>query len=49
MVCALGALLWRLLAFVGGDAFGEGVAVDAEDSGRVGEVLLVAGEGLLYI
>lgn len=49
MVCALGALLWRLLSFVGGDAFGEGVAVDAEDGGCVGEVLLMAREGLLYI
>lgn len=39
----------RLLALVRGDAFGEGVAVDAEDGGCVGEVLFVTGEGFLYI
>jgi len=37
------------LAFVGGDAFGEGVAMDAEDGGRVREVLFVAREGLLDV
>ncbi len=49
MVYAFCAFLWRLLAFVCGDAFGEGVAMDAEDGGRVRKVLLVAREGLLYI
>ena len=39
----------RLLTFVCGDAFSEGVAVNAEDRGRVREVLLVAREGLLYV
>ena len=47
--CDFCAFLWRVLVFVGGDAFGEGVAVDAEDGGRVREVLLVAREGLLYV
>ncbi len=32
MVCAF---LWRVLTLIGGDAFGEGVAMDAEDGGRV--------------
>jgi hypothetical protein len=41
--------LRRLLVFISGDAFGEGVAVDAEDGGRVREVLFVARESLLYI
>ena len=49
MVRAFGAFLWRLLAFISSDAFGEGVAVDAEDGGRVREMLFVAREGLLYI
>ena len=49
MVCAFCAFLWRLLSFIGRDAFGEGVAVDAQDGGRVREVLLVAREGLLYV
>ena len=49
MVCAFCAFLWRLLAFIGGNAFGEGVAVDAEDGGRVGDVLLVTSEGLLDV
>ena len=44
-------LLRRLsfLSFISGDALGEGVAVDAQDGGRVGDVLLVAREGLLYV
>ena len=46
---AFGAFLWRLLAFIRGDAFGEGVAVDAEDGGCVREVLFVAREGLLDV
>jgi len=37
------------LTFIGGDAFGEGVAMDAEDGGRVREMLLVAREGLLDV
>ena len=49
MICAFCAFLWRLLAFVGGDAFGEGVAMDAEDGGGVGDVLLMTSERLLDI
>ena len=49
MVCAFCAFLWRLLSFIGRDAFGEGVAVDAEDGGRVREMLFMTREGLLYI
>ena len=33
--------MWRVLAFIGGDPFGESVPVDAQHYGRVGEVLLV--------
>jgi hypothetical protein len=47
--CDFCTFLWRLLAFISGDALGEGVAVDAEDGGGVGDVLFVAREGLLYI
>src|SRR6185369_3360964 len=47
--CDFCALLWRVLVFVGGDTFGEGVAVDAEDGGRVREMLFVTREGLLNI
>ena len=47
--CGFCAFLRRLLSFVGGDAFGEGVAVDAEDGSRVREVLFVTREGLLYV
>ena len=52
MVCIFGAFcafLRRALVFVLGDALGEGVAVDAEDGGRVGDVLLVTGEGFLDV
>jgi hypothetical protein len=49
MVPGFGALLRRALVFVLGDAFGEGVAVDAEDGGRVGDVLLVTGESFLDV
>ena len=49
MFCAFCAFLRRLLSFISGDAFGEGVAVDAQDGGRVGDVLLVAREGLLDV
>jgi len=49
MVCAFCAFWWRLLAFISGDAFGEGVAMDAEDGGRVRKVLLVTREGLFYV
>ena len=49
MVCAFCAFLRRILSLVGGDALGEGVAVDAEDGGCFGDVLLVTGEGLLYV
>jgi len=47
--CDFCAFLWRVLVFVGGDTFGEGVAVDAEDGGRVREMLFVTREGLLNI
>ena len=47
--CEFCAFLRRALVFVLGDALGEGVAVDAQDGGRVGEVLLVARESLLYV
>ena len=43
------AFLWRVLAFVSGDSFGEGVPVDAEHYGRVGEVLIVFRKGLLNV
>jgi hypothetical protein len=49
MIGAFCAFLWRILAFVGGDSFREGVAVDAEDEGGLREVLLVAREGLFYV
>ena len=48
-VCAFCAFLCRVLTFIGGDTFGEGVSVDAKDGGRVREVLFVAREGLLYV
>ena len=47
--CGFCAFLWRFLSFIGGDALGEGVAMDAQDGGRVGEVLLVAREGFFYV
>ena len=43
------AFLWGLAFFVLGDALGQGVAVDAEDGGGLGDVLLVTGQGLLYV
>ena len=46
MICAF---LWRIVAFVGGDAFGESVAMDAEHRGRIGEVLLVPAEGFFNV
>ena len=39
----------QLLAFIAGDALGEGVAMDADGCGGVGDVLLMPGEGLLYV
>ena len=48
MACAFCAFLWRFLSFIGGDALGEGVAVDAQDGGRVGEVLFVTRQSFLY-
>jgi hypothetical protein len=47
--CDFCAFLWRIVGLVLGDALGEGVAMDAEDGGGVGDVLLVTGERLLYI
>ena len=47
--CDFCAFLRRVLAFVLGDALGEGVAVDAEDGGCVGDVLLMTGEGFLDV
>ena len=52
MVCILSgfcAFLRRAFAFVLGDSLGEGVAVDAEHGGRVGDVLLVTGECFLDV
>ena len=52
MVCifrAFCAFLWRVLIFILCDALGEGVAVDAEYGGCVGDVLLVSGECLLDV
>ena len=49
MFCAFCAFLRRLLSFISRDALGEGVAVDAQDGGGVGDVLLVAREGLFYV
>ena len=49
MIGTLGASGRRVLASVLCDAFGEGVAVDAEDGGGVGDVLLVTGERLLDV
>ncbi len=47
--CVFCAFLRRLLAFVGGYSFGEGVPVDAQHNGRIGEVLLVFRERLLDV
>lgn len=47
--CASCAFLWRVLILVLSDSLGEGVAVDAEDGGRVGDVLLVTGERFLDV
>src|SRR5215467_13420144 len=44
--CAPGGFF---LTLVGGDALGEGVAMDAEHGGGVGDVLLVTGECLLDV
>ena len=49
LVCAFCAFLWRILPVIGSDSLCEGVAVDAEHGGRVGDVLLVTGERLLNI
>ena len=35
MICDFCAFLWRVLSFIGGDTFGEGVPMDAEDDGSV--------------
>ena len=43
------AFLWRSLVLILGDSLGEGVAMDAQDGGGVGDVLLVTGERLLDI
>ena len=43
------AFLRRALVFILGDALGEGVAMDAEDGGRVGDMLLVTGESFLDV
>ena len=48
-MCDFCAVLRRILLLVGGDSFGEGVAMDAEHGGGVGDVLFVACERLLYI
>lgn len=45
----VGAGAVAVLLFVGGDAFGQRVSMDAEHDGRLGKVLFVPGEGLLYI
>ena len=44
-----GAFSGFFLVFVLGDALGEGVAVDAEDGGRVGDVFFVTGERFLDV
>jgi len=49
IICCFCAFLWRFLAFVSGDAFGERVAVDAEDGRGFREVLVVPGQGFLNI
>ena len=49
MISGFCGLMRRVFSFVLGHAFGEGVAVDAEDGGRVGDVLFVAGEGFLDV
>lgn len=41
--------LWRVLLSVGGDAFGQRVAMDTEDDSGVGEVLLVTCEGFFDV
>lgn len=48
MIGALRAF-WCVLTLVLRHALGEGVAVDAEDGGGVGDVLLVTGERLLDV
>ena len=45
--CDFCAFLWR--TFVLSNSLGEGVAVDAQDGGRVGDVLLVTGERLFDV
>ena len=47
--CDFCAFLWRVLILILRNALGEGVAMDAEDGGGVGDVLFVTGERLLYI
>lgn len=49
MVSDFCAFLWRALGFVLGDSLSEGVTVDAEDGGCVGDVLLMTGEGFLDV
>src|SRR5689334_13216691 len=43
------AVAVALLFVVEGDALGEGVAMDAQDDGGVGEVLFVLGQSLLDV
>ena len=47
--CDFLAFLWRILVFILGDSLGEGVAMDAEHGGGVGDVLLVTGERFLDV
>lgn len=49
MICDFCTFLWRFLFLISGDAFGEGVAVNAEDGGSVRDVLLVPRQGLLDV
>ena len=49
MICVFCAFLWRFLLLVSGDAFGERVAMDTEDGGGVGDVLLVPRQGFLDV
>ena len=46
MFAAFRPICWRILLFVTRDAFGEGVAMDTEDDGGLGEVLFVTRERL---
>ena len=49
LICAFGAFLWGFLLMVSGNALGKRVAVDAEDGGGVGDVLLVPRQGFLDV